>query len=109
MYRLCFLLISMSSFFLFAQAQQKSQRPEDIKKIQSFQKGIKPNGKNDAVLHPTKSDGTMDMRYKANKEKLNAIAPGPRKADGTPDMRFKENKQLVKPAAKKTDPIKKKQ
>ncbi|MDP3394954.1 hypothetical protein [Sediminibacterium sp.] len=109
MYRFCIPLILVASFFLPVQAQQKSQRTEDIKKIQSFQKGIKPNGKNDEVLHPTKSDGTMDMRYKANKEKLNAIAPGPRKADGTPDMRYKENKQLVKPTAKKTASTKKKQ
>jgi hypothetical protein len=44
----------------------------------------------------------MDMRYKANKAKMNAIAPGPRKADGTPDMRYKENKQLVKAPLKKS-------
>lgn len=90
-------------------AQQKKYQPEDVEKIQSMQKGIKPNGKNAAVVHPTKSDGTMDMRYKSNKEKFKATATGPRKADGSPDMRYKENKQLVKPTAKKTEPIKKKQ
>ncbi len=101
MYRICYLLFFAASFFIPVQAQQKTQRPEDIKKIQSIQKGIQPNGKNAPVLHPTKSDGTMDMRYKANKKKLNAIAPGPRKADGTPDMRYKENKQVLKAPLKK--------
>jgi len=92
----------VSAYFLPVQAQQKSQRPEDVQKIQSLQKGIQPNGKNAPVVHPTKSDGTMDMRYKANKAKMNAIAPGPRKADGTPDMRYKKNKQLVKAPLKKS-------
>ena len=54
------------------------------------------------VIHPSKSDGTPDMRYKANKEKFKAEAPGPRKADGTPDMRYKENKAARKPPAKKS-------
>lgn len=81
-------------------AQQKKYRPEEIEKIQSIQKGIKPDGKNASVVHPTKSDGTMDMRYKSNKEKFKATAPGPRKADGSPDMRFKENKQVLKPSTK---------
>ena len=67
MYRICLLLLLVSAYFLPVQAQQKSQRPEDIQKIQSLQKGIQPNGKNATVVHPTKSDGTMDMRYKANK------------------------------------------
>ncbi|MBT9483697.1 hypothetical protein [Sediminibacterium sp.] len=107
MFRNCLFLFILSSFFSPVQAQQKSQRPEDIKKIQSLQRGIQPNGKNAAVLHPTKSDGTMDMRYKANKAKMNAIAPGPRKADGTPDMRYKENQQLVKQKAIKKDTKKK--
>jgi hypothetical protein len=92
-------LIALCSFFssVSVNAQtNNSQRPEEIKKIQSIQKGIKPNGKNDAVLHPTKSDGTMDMRYKANKEKLNKMATGPKKADGTPDMRYSKNKQALK-------------
>jgi len=39
---------------------------------------------------PTKSDGTPDMRYKANKE--SAKPAGPTKKDGTLDMRYKENK-----------------
>lgn len=39
---------------------------------------------------PTKSDGTPDMRYKANKE--TAKPAGPTKKDGTLDMRYKENK-----------------
>lgn len=102
MYRFCISLILLACFFLPVQAQQKSQRPEDIKKIQSIQNSIKPNAKNNAVLHPTKSDGTMDMRYRANKAKMNAIAPGPRKADGTPDMRYKENKQMIKAPLKKS-------
>jgi uncharacterized protein (DUF2147 family) len=43
-----------------------------------------------AAAAPTKSDGTPDMRYKANKE---AVKPaGPTKKDGTPDMRYKDNK-----------------
>lgn len=84
-------------------AQTKSnQKPEDIKKIQILQKGIQPNGKNASVAHPTKADGSMDMRYKANKDRLKAIAPGPKKADGTPDMRYKENKDLLKAPLKKT-------
>lgn len=81
-------------------AQQKKYQPEQVEKIQSMQKGIKPNGKNASVVHPTKSDGTMDMRYKSNQEKFKATAPGPRKADGSPDMRYKENKQVLKPSTK---------
>ena len=39
-----------------------------------------------------KKDGTLDMRYKENKEaEKKPIAPT--KKDGTPDMRFKENKR----------------
>ena len=53
------------------------------------------------VVHPSKSDGTPDMRYKTNKEKFKAEAPGPRKADGTPDMRYKENKAAKKSPANK--------
>lgn len=102
MYQFSFLILLVACSFLPAQAQRKTQRPEDIKKIQSIQKGIQPNGKNKAVVHPTKSDGTMDMRYKANKEKLKEIAPGPKKADGSPDMRYKENKQALKAPLKKT-------
>ena len=102
MYQICRLLLLVSAYFLPVKAQQKSQRPEDVQKIQSLQKGIQPNGKNAPVVHPTKSDGTMDMRYKANKAKMNAIAPGPRKADGTPDMQYKKNKQLVKAPLKKS-------
>jgi len=41
----------------------------------------------------TKKDGTLDMRYKENKEKK---APaGPLKKDGTPDMRYKANKKTT--------------
>lgn len=66
------MLFFVAQFYFPTQAQQKSQRPEDIKKIQSIQKGIKPNGKNSSVLHPTKSNGTPDMRYKENKQALKA-------------------------------------
>jgi hypothetical protein len=83
-------------------AQTKSsQRPEDIKKVQPLQKAIQPNSKNSSMAHPTKADGSMDMRYKVNKDRLKAIAPGPKKADGTPDLRFKENKQALKAPLKK--------
>ncbi|WP_173399620.1 hypothetical protein [Sediminibacterium sp. C3] len=54
------------------------------------------------MIHPSKSDGSPDMRYKANKEKFRATAPGPRKADGTPDMRYKENKEAKKSPVKKS-------
>ncbi len=37
---------------------------------------------------PVKKDGTTDMRFKANKEKVT----GPMKKDGTPDKRYKANK-----------------
>jgi len=79
-----------------------TQNPADIKKIQQFQKNINPAGKNSQVIHPSKSDGSPDMRYKANKEKFRATAPGPRKADGTPDMRYKENKEAKKSPVKKS-------
>ncbi|WP_439506955.1 hypothetical protein [Sediminibacterium sp.] len=82
-------------------AQQKKYQPSEVEKVQAIQKGIKPNGKNATVIHPTKSDGTMDMRYKANKEKFKANAPGPRKSDGTPDMRYKENKKAIKTTSAK--------
>ncbi len=78
------------------------QNPADIKKIQEFQKDINAGGKNMQVIHPSKSDGTPDMRYKLNKEKFKATAPGPKKADGTPDMRYKENKEAKKSPAKKS-------
>jgi hypothetical protein len=42
---------------------------------------------------PTKADGTLDKRYKANKGKTAAPAEGPLKKDGTPDKRFKTNKK----------------
>lgn len=44
-----------------------------------------------AAAGPTKSDGTPDMRYKANKGAPPQPA-GPTKKDGTPDMRYKDNK-----------------
>jgi hypothetical protein len=40
---------------------------------------------------PTKKDGTLDMRYKQNKEV--AKPAGPTRKDGTPDMRYKANKK----------------
>lgn len=98
-------LIALCSLLCYGPivAQQKTaQQPQDIKKIQSIQKGVQPNSKNAAVVHPTKTDGSMDMRYKVNKDRLKAIAPGPKKADGTPDMRYKENKQALKAPMKKT-------
>lgn len=39
-----------------------------------------------------KKDGTLDMRYKENKQKKVA-STGPKKKDGTPDMRYKANKK----------------
>ncbi|MBL0359069.1 MAG: hypothetical protein IPP72_20380 [Chitinophagaceae bacterium] len=39
---------------------------------------------------PKKADGTLDKRYKVNKQKL--VPSGKLKKDGTPDKRFKENK-----------------
>ena len=39
----------------------------------------------------TKKDGTLDMRYKENKEKAKPM--GPMKKDGTPDKRYKANKK----------------
>ncbi|HVZ96284.1 MAG TPA: hypothetical protein VG847_05370 [Chitinophagaceae bacterium] len=46
-----------------------------------------------ATTTHTKKDGTLDMRYKENKEKK---APaGPLKKNGTPDMRYKANKQAA--------------
>jgi hypothetical protein len=39
---------------------------------------------------PTKKDGTLDMRYKVNKE---AKTTTHLKKDGTPDKRYKENKK----------------
>lgn len=95
------LFIGLLCFLQLSAQPKTNKRPDDIKKIQSFQKALKPNGKNEVVVHPVKSDGSMDMRYKANKEKLKATAPGPKKADGTPDMRYKDNKQVLKPSSTK--------
>ncbi len=50
---------------------------------------------------PVKADGTPDMRYKANKDKKDAVPAGPKKADGTLDMRYKENKEHAKDKKKK--------
>jgi hypothetical protein len=47
-----------------------------------------------AVEAPKKADGTLDMRYKVNKEKKKAS--GPLKKDGTPDKRYKANKEGTK-------------
>jgi hypothetical protein len=47
-----------------------------------------------AAAGPAKSDGTPDMRYKANKEAPKPAA-GPTKKDGTPDMRYKDNKEAA--------------
>jgi hypothetical protein len=46
------------------------------------------------AVGPKKADGTLDMRYKANKEAVRAA--GPRKKDGTLDMRYKANQEKVK-------------
>lgn len=43
-----------------------------------------------------KADGSLDMRYKKNKELVNKRAKGPRKKDGTPDMRYKKNKEALR-------------
>lgn len=43
---------------------------------------------------PTKKDGTLDMRFKENKNKKDTTKiKGPLKKDGTPDKRFKANKK----------------
>lgn len=44
-----------------------------------------------ATAAPIKSDGTPDMRYKANKE-ADKVAPKLKK-DGTPDLRYNRNKK----------------
>lgn len=49
----------------------------------------------------TKADGSLDMRYKENKQAAgnaakSAVVNGPKKADGTPDMRYKDNKAPAK-------------
>lgn len=46
------------------------------------------------AMGPTKADGSLDMRYKANKEAVRAA--GPRKKDGTLDMRYKVNQEKTK-------------
>lgn len=43
-----------------------------------------------------KADGSLDMRYRKNKELVNKKAKGPRKKDGTPDMRYKKNKEALR-------------
>lgn len=43
-----------------------------------------------------KADGSLDMRYKKNKELVHKRAKGPRKKDGTPDMRYKKNKEALR-------------
>lgn len=47
--------------------------------------------KMDKEVAKTKKDGTLDMRYKENKEKMKPV--GPVKKDGTPDKRYKANKK----------------
>lgn len=102
MYRVTLIaLCSLLCYGSVASQTKNSQRPEDIKKIQSLQKSIQPNGKKSTVVHPTKSDGSMDMRYKVNKDRLKSTASGPKKADGTPDMRYNKNKQVLKAPLKK--------
>lgn len=61
----------------------------------------KPKGNEKVKMEGVKkADGTLDMRYKENKEKMKPTA-GPKKADGTPDMRYKENKISIKPSRAK--------
>lgn len=67
-------LLAFSLFTVAGTAQTKKSEPA---------KSTKSAG-------PTKSDGTPDMRYKANKESVKPA--GPTKKDGTLDMRYKENK-----------------
>jgi hypothetical protein len=56
-------------------------------------KKVEPAKTAKAAAGPAKSDGTPDMRYKANKK---APKPaGPTKKDGTPDMRYKDNKEAA--------------
>ena len=52
--------------------------------------------KHNSKAAPVKSDGSLDMRYKVNKDKKVAVPAGPTKADGTPDLRYKENKEKSK-------------
>ena len=46
------------------------------------------------AMGPKKADGSLDMRYKANKEAVRAA--GPRKKDGSLDMRYKVNQEKAK-------------
>ena len=50
-----------------------------------------------ATAH-VKKDGTLDKRFKENKDAATTAKTTHVKKDGTPDKRFKENKDAKKPA-----------
>ncbi|MBI3883949.1 MAG: hypothetical protein HY305_07030 [Sphingobacteriales bacterium] len=78
------------SFIATAIAQQKT--PKSIKegKAKTAKAVDSTTKKANSTTAKLKADGTLDMRYKENKE---AKIAGPKKADGTADMRYKANKK----------------
>lgn len=83
----CFLL----SFAGIATAQKSEKKPAAAKEVKMAKTATAPVNPA-AVSAPKKADGTLDKRYKANKEKAETPA-GPLKKDGTPDKRFNANKK----------------
>ena len=83
----------------FAQAKMESKKAEKMspaaKPAQAKVIKMTPAAPK-AEVAPTKKDGTLDKRFKANKGEK---AEGPTKKDGTLDMRFKKNKPAEKKAA----------
>lgn len=82
---LCFML----GFAGIASAQQVKKKVEPaatkLEKVKPAATRVAKEGEG-----PKKADGTLDKRYKVNKERT---APaGKLKKDGTPDRRYKENK-----------------
>lgn len=89
------LIIAACMFFGFVGiASAQKIGTADAKQKHKTEKSSVVKKDKPAIAKPanmTKSDGTPDMRFKANKEKK-VPAKGPVKKDGTLDKRYKANK-----------------
>lgn len=89
MKKLLIALSFMLGFAGIATAQQVKKKVEPtVTKIEKAKPATAAPVKDAAA--PKKADGTLDKRFKVNKNKA---LEGKLKRDGTPDMRYSENKK----------------
>ncbi|GEM_PF-6538833 len=77
--KITFIIAALFCFLSFTNVNAQTKKKEPVK----AEKGAPVR----------KADGSLDMRYRKNKELVNKKAKGPRKKDGKPDMRYKRNKE----------------